>query len=100
MKRDLETYKKWEDWHRARELADFDARKAKAISDAEAIEDPDSRKAMLYKANKLRFYFEKSRLINYGYCMKRQKAVSFLPNTCQIETQHCFIHRRDYAHPG
>lgn len=99
MRRDLTTYKTWEDWHRARELEEFEKRKAKAIADAEAIEDEGSRKALLYKANKMRFHFEKVKLINYGFCLQFQKAVTFLPNTCQIETQKCFIHRADYLHP-
>lgn len=33
--------------------------------------------------------------INYGNCMKLNKPVSFIPNTCQIETQTCFKHRKD-----
>jgi hypothetical protein len=97
MRRDLATYKVWEDWHRAREFEDFEKRKAKAITDAEAIEDEGSRKALLYKANKMRFHFEKIKLINYGYCTKFDKPVTFLPNICQIETQRCFVHRTDYV---
>ncbi len=30
----------------------------------------------------------------FGYCMKCNFDVSFIPNTCQIETQKCFEHRR------
>lgn len=32
----------------------------------------------------------------YGFCKKDDCSVSFIPNTCQIETQDCFIHRKDY----
>lgn len=32
---------------------------------------------------------------NYGQCTRFNKEVSFLPNTCQIETQLCFKHRKD-----
>jgi hypothetical protein len=35
-----------------------------------------------------------SHRINYGRCDKFKKDVSFIPNTCQIETQECFFHRR------
>ena len=35
--------------------------------------------------------------INYGNCTKFDKKVSFIPNTCQIETQKCFKHRKDEA---
>lgn len=35
-----------------------------------------------------------SHRVNYGDCTKLKKSVSFIPNTCQIETQNCFEHRR------
>lgn len=31
---------------------------------------------------------------NYGTCTQFNKEVVFIPNTCQLETQHCFKHRR------
>lgn len=46
-------------------------------------------------------YIEGGRVTNpshrplYGHCLKLDKAISFIPNTCQIETQNCFKHRRD-----
>lgn len=33
--------------------------------------------------------------VNYGKCNFFDKDVSFIPNTCQVETQNCFIHRRE-----
>ena len=33
--------------------------------------------------------------VNYGYCNERNKPVSFIPAICQLETQYCFIHRKD-----
>ncbi len=35
----------------------------------------------------------------YGHCQKFDKPVGFLPGTCQIETQECFLHRRDRPTP-
>lgn len=32
--------------------------------------------------------------LNYGDCVKLNKPVSFIPNTCQLDTQECFEHRR------
>lgn len=32
--------------------------------------------------------------INYGHCTKFDKPVSFIPAVCQIDTQHCFEHRK------
>lgn len=36
-----------------------------------------------------------SHRINYGNCTKLNKPVSFIPNTCQLETQQCFEHRKN-----
>lgn len=36
-----------------------------------------------------------SHRMNYGVCNKFNKQVSFIPNTCQIETQLCFVHRKE-----
>ena len=33
--------------------------------------------------------------LNFGYCRKFDKAVSFVPGVCQLETQECFSHRLD-----
>lgn len=33
--------------------------------------------------------------INYGYCEKFAKSVSFIPSHCSIENQKCFVHRKD-----
>ena len=44
----------------------------------------------------MRFEYDSSTaLIQYGNCNKLNKDVSFIPNTCQLETQNCFKHRRD-----
>ena len=36
-----------------------------------------------------------SHRINYGHCTKFNKIVSFIPIQCQMETQNCFVHRKD-----
>lgn len=33
--------------------------------------------------------------MNYGTCSLLKKEVSFIPGTCQIDTQECFKHRRE-----
>jgi hypothetical protein len=35
-----------------------------------------------------------SHRLHYGTCVKFDKIVTFIPNTCQLETQECFEHRR------
>lgn len=32
--------------------------------------------------------------LQFGDCSKFSKPVSFIPNTCQLETQNCFEHRK------
>jgi hypothetical protein len=34
--------------------------------------------------------------IHYGHCVKFNKSVSFTPMQCQLHTQECFRHRREY----
>lgn len=47
------------------------------------------------EADGMKFQFDKSVcLINFGNCNKLSKSVTFIPNTCQHETQKCFEHRR------
>lgn len=78
MDRDFETYKKWENFHRELQFKDFERKKA----------------IMEIRPN-AQFQFDKSGLLQYGKCKKLNKPVSFIPNICQIETQDCFLHRRD-----
>jgi hypothetical protein len=33
--------------------------------------------------------------LQFGHCSKFDKGVSFIPVTCQLETQTCFEHRKD-----
>ena len=51
---------------------------------------------LLTEAEKMKFQFDKKEAyINYGNCSKFNKAVHFIPNTIQLDTQDCFKHRRD-----
>jgi hypothetical protein len=93
LERDLEKFSKWAEWHKDLELKQFEKDKEKAIREANLIEDPKERQGMLRVANKMKFQFDKSKLLNYGKCTKLKKDVSFIPNICQIETQDCFVHR-------
>jgi len=46
------------------------------------------------EVGKMKFQYQNTSYINYGYCEKLKKGVSFIPNVCQLETQNCFEHRR------
>lgn len=94
MDRDLDLYKKWEQYHKEIQLEEFNKSKEKAIFEASQVPG-DSGKGMLRVAEKMRFQFEKKYLIQYGTCNKFKKPVTFIPGTCLIETQQCFKHRRD-----
>lgn len=39
-----------------------------------------------------------SHRINYGNCRRRYGRVTFIPNTCQLENQNCFVHRKDFQY--
>ena len=53
-------------------------------------------KNLIGEAESMRFQFDKSTCsIQYGTCSKFSKDVSFIPNTCQLDTQQCFSHRRN-----
>lgn len=42
-----------------------------------------------------KFHFQNDRTpIQYGVCKKFEREITFVPNTCQIETQGCFTHRK------
>lgn len=97
MVRDLVEFNKWKEWHRSTQESDFNIKKAKAIQDAGLQIDPKSRESMLFLANKMKFMFSHERPVHYGFCDKFKKKVSFLPGICQIETQECFVHRKDMA---
>lgn len=88
----LELHKKWEEDH-------FENEREKLIDKSikYAYQDEPNKANQVFKeASKMKFIFNKSSaIINYGHCQKLNKDVSFVPNTCQIDTQECFKHRRD-----
>jgi hypothetical protein len=51
-------------------------------------------KLILKEARKMVFAFDEGECsLHYGLCKKYDKQVSFIANTCQLNTQDCFIHR-------
>lgn len=91
MQRDFETYAKWENWHKEQALKDFESKKAKALKDAIA----ENSKTLINRVEKMKFIFEKQGLLQYGNCLKLNKPVSFIPDTCTPENKDCFLHRKD-----
>lgn len=98
MVRDMEQYKESLEKHQTWQFSAFELKKKRLIEKSEEWANKgefDKAKSLFEEAESMRFIFDKSySLINYGHCQKFNKPVSFIPNTCQLETQNCFTHRR------
>lgn len=80
------------------QLLFFDYRKGRAISEATNLiqRKPEKGQVALKAANNLKHvYAGQSFPLSYGHCNKLLKDVSFIPNLLQLETQECFVHRKD-----
>jgi len=99
MVRDMEKFKLSLKTHEKWQLDYFNVTKANLKKRAEERKlkgETEKANNILKEISKMRFQFDKSTCsINYGNCTKLNKSVSFIPNILQIETQHCFKHRRE-----
>lgn len=100
MQRNLERFKESKELHFKWQLEEFERNKKKVIDKANwyrlKFNDLENWNSLLNVAEKMKFQFDiKEVSINYGNCTKLNKEVSFLPNTCQLDTQDCFKHRRE-----
>jgi hypothetical protein len=95
LRRDQNKYKVWDRFHYDLQLEEYQRDRNKALFLAYVLRD----KTNLAKLFKQKLHFRRtSAAINYGFCQKFDfKEVSFIPGTFQIETQKCFIHRKDYV---
>lgn len=63
-------------------------------------------KFMLRDSEKLKQHLETykgtglSDNLQFGDCIKFNAPVNFIPNVCQVETQNCFLHRKDNLFPA
>lgn len=100
MERNSEKFNQSLELHHKWQLDYFNTRKNKLIEKAKWYKDKfydlEMWDKLLTEAENMKFMFNKSEAsINYGNCKKFEKSVYFLPNTCQLETQQCFTHRRE-----
>lgn len=98
MVRNIEKYKESEILHHKWQFDYFNETKEKLIAKGEKwIEEGEIKKGetILKEANRMKFVYENTCYINYGFCDKFKKDVSFIPNVCQLHTQECFKHRKD-----
>jgi len=50
---------------------------------------------LIKEVKKRKFIYSHDSGILYGKCEKLNKQITFIPNVCQLETQECFLHRKD-----
>lgn len=97
MKRDFDKFKQSQELHYKWQLDWFKLQKRKLIEKAQ--ENKRIGKIQVYdvlmkEANNMKFQFDRNESkINYGFCDKLNKEVSFIPSQCQLDTQNCFKHR-------
>lgn len=98
MMRDLERFKESLDVHYSWQLNYFNTIRNNLYKKAKNWKRrgfPEKCEIVRREADKMKFQFDKKEaIINYGKCTKFDKVVSFIPNTCQLDTQECFEHRR------
>jgi hypothetical protein len=100
MVRDFEKFKQSIEFHHKLQLDYFNTNKQKLVAKAKWYRyekgDLERWNDLLIESEKLNFVFDKSTAcVNYGSCSKLNKDVSFIPNTCQSNTQECFQHRKE-----
>ncbi len=76
----------------------FENRKAKMIERAKIQMNFNKEKGekQLQAAHDLKYQYQGQQCpILYGICSKLHKAITFIANICQLDTQTCFVHRKD-----
>lgn len=103
MVRDFDTYNHYLELHQTWQFTSFELKKKKLIEKSEQWAEKGNYEIateLFTEAEGLKFVFDRSAAaINYGTCSKFGKPVSFIPNVCQLETQQCFLHRKDSGRP-
>ena len=89
--RHVDTHYDWQKHH-------FNELRLRKIEKAEEWirkEQKDKAKVLLNEARKMEFVYDEGRCsLGFGKCTKFNKQVSFVPNTLQLDTQECFVHRK------
>lgn len=99
MQRDIIKFKESLAFHNQLQWAEFEAKCDKLFTQADKaykINELESGFAAERELSKMKYQFDKKEcMINYGFCTKFEKEVSFIPNILQLETQDCFKHRKN-----
>lgn len=100
MNRDQERFKQSQELHYKWQLSHFNITKDNLLLKAKEWDkrnEPDKAEYLRKEVSRMKFQFDKKEaFINYGYCTKLNKNVSFIPNVCQLDTQECFKHRKEW----
>jgi ribosomal protein L22 len=98
LQRDIDLKNKWVEKHRIWSIQSYVRSKERLVAKAKKkIEKGkvDEARAILREVRKVRYQFSKKPLsLQYGNCLKTGEAINFIPNTCQLDTQECFVHRK------
>lgn len=98
MVRDIQKFQdslKTHETHQYNEFTREKERTLKQAYDYVIIYEYDKAENLFKVVDKMKFQIDKSAAcLNFGHCSKLDKPVNFIPNVCQIETQHCFEHRK------
>lgn len=99
LERDFERFKKAK--QRVRDWEAFSAKLQRKKLLRQAVEEKKkgnyrSHDKLLKKRSKIQPTPSYSNLTQFGHCTKFDESVEFIPNVCQIETQECFVHRKDH----
>ncbi len=101
MKRDFNRFKQSLEDHHQWQLDHFNAIKNRIIKKAKEWEkkgETEKQITLLKQAESMKFQFNKAEcLLNFGNCDRFMKPITFISGICQLDTQKCFIHRKDYA---
>jgi len=90
MKRDLNKKKVHDDWRAKLDYDEWFKKREAELSLAMIMRETTT----INKIMKQKFKPMKPNM-SFGFCTKFDfKEVSFIPNTCQLETQNCFEHRK------
>ncbi len=86
------------DFHYLMQKEAFDRRRIKLLEKGEwwlwKKKNKAKAKVLFKEARAMKFQFDESKCsLVYGYCRKFEKQVSAIPNTLQLHTQDCFLHR-------
>lgn len=101
--RDLNKFKEAAELHKQWQLDYFNMLKQNILNKAKEYldktkskYDPEKASVLKKEAAKMKFqHNKKESKINFGFCSKLKKDISWIPNVCQLETQECFKHRKD-----